>query len=63
MYELDGVRKRDLKHLIHSLKRQLDEEILKNRLMEEFILSNNMYEKFWEFQKNPNVVPMVEPKQ
>lgn len=63
MYELDGVRKRDLKHLIHSLKRQLDEEILKNRLMEEFILSNNMYEKFWEFQKNPNVVPMIEPKQ
>ena len=63
MYELDGVRKRDLKHLIHSLKRQLDEEILKNRLMEEFILSNNMYEKFWGFQKNPNVVPMVEPKQ
>lgn len=63
MYELAGVRKRDLKHLIHSLKRQLDEEILKNRLMEEFILSNNMYEKFWEFQKNPNVVPMIEPKQ
>lgn len=63
MYELDGVRKRDLKHLIHSLKRQLDEEILKNRLMEEFILSNNMYEKFWEFQKNPNVAPMIEPKQ
>lgn len=65
MEDLDGVRKIDLKHLIQSLRKQI--ELLDNEAahMRDYIIVNDMYEdygRFVEARKKSGVFPVLRDK-